>query len=83
MKKYPTLPPWRIPSFRDQFDYKLRSYEEVVKQQEEDPPKIEFTIVVEYHTWASGATADKDRKVILKRNRAFDTIPLVKYILRI
>ena len=50
-KKYSVLPPWRVTCYEDPHDYKLRSFEEVLKEQEENPPDIVMENIYDVLPW--------------------------------
>ena len=62
--KYPALPPWSDIKQKDPFDYKLRSYDEIVKEQKEHPPNFPIKVVcVDYPRAVVPEVQDKARKV--------------------
>lgn len=63
LTQYPVIPPWSQVINKDPFEYKLRSFDEIVKEQEEHPPEFPMTIMLTDHPHLNRENADKSRKV--------------------
>ncbi len=63
-KKYQALPPWSVIKQNDPFDYKLRSKDELLKEQAETQPDIPIKLIyTDYPRATYEEVADKSRKV--------------------
>lgn len=63
-EKYQALPPWTVIKQNDPFDYKLRSKDELIKEQAENPPNFPINLIyTDYPRATYEEVADKSRKV--------------------
>jgi len=67
-EKYQALPPWLQVKQRDPFEYKLRSFDEIVKEQEERPPEFPIEVIYSKYPKAEFEHADKSRKAKIGLN---------------
>ena len=64
LEQYPVIPPWLETFNKDPFDYKLRSRDDIIAEQEVSPPDFPIKVIVQdYPQDANYETADRSRKV--------------------
>jgi len=60
------MPPWSKIIEKDKFDYKLRTKEEIMKQQQQNPPEFPIKVIlVDYPQDKGYANEDRSRRVIV------------------
>jgi len=69
LTQYPVIPPWLETFNKDPFDYKLRSRDDIIAEQEVSPPDFPIRVIVQdYPADANYETADRSRKMQIELN---------------